>query len=325
MTHKQSNNNINKESKDTDRTDRNNDGKTKEVTTKKFSNLQVLYTNADQFLNKMEDLKTFISGDEPDIIIITEVIPKAQANPIDAPLLEIDGYKPHVNFDISKTNLGAFGIRGVAIYVRDDLTVNEIILSSEFKDQLWLEIYLTEQKSLLCGCIYRSPTKEKEATLRSTTQVCDILSKAAERKHTHLLICGDFNYREIHWENKSIDENSGYLSTFVNTIQDCFLYQHVTEPTRYRHGEEPSLLDLILSNGEGMVHNLEYHPGLGDSDHVTLTFDLICYKEHKKELQSKPDFFKADFNAIKQKLVDINWEESCAVPLTKVIVFSLTN
>ena len=138
MTHTQSNNNINKESKDTDRTDRNKDGKTKEVTTKKFSNLQVLYTNADQFLNKMEDLKTFIAGDEPDIIIITEVIPKAQANPIDAPLLEIDGYKPHVNFDISKTNLGASGIRGVAIYVRDDLNVNEIILSSEFKDQLWL-------------------------------------------------------------------------------------------------------------------------------------------------------------------------------------------
>ena len=39
------------------------------------NDLDILYTNADQFLNKRDDLSMFISGNEPDIILITEVLP----------------------------------------------------------------------------------------------------------------------------------------------------------------------------------------------------------------------------------------------------------
>ncbi len=35
-----------------------------------------------------------------------------------------------------------------------------------------------------------------------------------------------------------------------------FLYQHITEYTRYREGQNPSLLDLILTNAEGMVNDI---------------------------------------------------------------------
>ena len=47
-----------------------------------------------------------------------------------------------------------------------------------------------------------------------------------------------------------------HLIDFIETIQECFLYQHVTEPTRHREGEGSNLLDLILSSGQGMVQNL---------------------------------------------------------------------
>ena len=83
------------------------------------------------------------------------------------------------------------------------------------------------------------------------------------------------------WENESLEERDDLLSSFITTIQECFLHQHVTEPTRFRFGKEPSLLDLILCNEKGMVYNLAYHPGLGDSDHVTLTIDLICCKDQE--------------------------------------------
>ena len=43
----------------------------------------------------------------------------------------------------------------------------------------------------------------------------------------------------------------------------CFLYQHVTQPTRYRIGETPNLLDLIITNEEGLISSLEHFPGLG--------------------------------------------------------------
>ena len=278
--------------------------------TKTGGKFMVLYTNADQFLNKKDELLQLIAGNEPNIMIITEVIPKAQINPIEAPLLEIEGYDHYLNVEISNMNLGASGIRRVAIYIKEDLHDNEVTFDTDFMDHLWVEISLTDEKSLLCGCIYRSPTKEKAATVNSTNKVCDLLLKAVERRNTYLLICGDFNYRKVDWENESLEERHGHLSSFIATIKECFLHQHVTEPTRFRFGEELSLLDLVLSNEEGMVYNLAYHPGLGDSDHIILTFGLVCYNDQANEPLSQPDFFKANYAAIRFKLESIEWEET---------------
>ena len=47
-----------------------------------IENLKTMYTNADQFLNKKDDILQFIAGNEPNIIMISEVIPKAQMNPM---------------------------------------------------------------------------------------------------------------------------------------------------------------------------------------------------------------------------------------------------
>jgi len=51
-----------------------------------------LYTNSDQLLNKHDDLLMQIADSPPDIILITEVIPKAQTNPIDEARLNIPGF-----------------------------------------------------------------------------------------------------------------------------------------------------------------------------------------------------------------------------------------
>ena len=55
--------------------------------------LKFFYTNADQFVNKRDDLLARIADDEPDVILITEVIPKCQSNPIAPALLNLEGYK----------------------------------------------------------------------------------------------------------------------------------------------------------------------------------------------------------------------------------------
>ena len=34
---------------------------------------------------------------------------------------------------------------------------------------------------------------------------------------------------------------------FLEALRDCFMYQHVTQPTRVRGEDEPSLLDLVLT------------------------------------------------------------------------------
>ena len=108
----------------------------------------------------------------------------------------------------------------------------------------------------------------------STKRVSDAIKEAMDRKNSPILVGGDFNYKEIDWEYEFVEESNIHLTPFINTLQDYFLTQHVTEPTRYWQGVQPNLLDLILTNEEGMVQNLTYHPGLGDSGHCCLK--LLC-------------------------------------------------
>ena len=77
--------------------------------------------------------------------------------------------------------------------------------------------------------------------------------------------------------NENAPLRKDHLSDFIETLQNYFLHQHVTEPTRYRQNESPSLLDLIISSEEGMVYDLNYDPPLGESDHLCLTFKLHHY------------------------------------------------
>ena len=86
----------------------------------------MFYTNADQALNKKEDLLVMISVDTPDIIILTEVIPKAQVNPIPLSQLAIPGYNFYINFDYNATNLGNSGQRGIIVYFSTILTTKQI-------------------------------------------------------------------------------------------------------------------------------------------------------------------------------------------------------
>ena len=79
-----------------------------------------------------------IASDKPDIMLFTEVIPKAQKHPILETLVKINGYVIFKNFNYTEPNLGASCIRGVAIYVKDNIYSNEIKLNSIFDDQIWV-------------------------------------------------------------------------------------------------------------------------------------------------------------------------------------------
>ena len=80
-----------------------------------------------------------IADNKPDIMMISEVIPKAQTLPLPLALLSIPGYKLYVNFDPTQANLGRSGCRGVCIYVRDDLPSAEVSLHrSSTLEQLWI-------------------------------------------------------------------------------------------------------------------------------------------------------------------------------------------
>ena len=55
-----------------------------------------------------------IAGSEPDIIIITEVLPKIHCNSISAARLALSGYQAFFNFDSNNPSSTDY-LRGVAI------------------------------------------------------------------------------------------------------------------------------------------------------------------------------------------------------------------
>ena len=136
--------------------------------------------------------------------------------------------------------------------------------------------------------MYRSPTKKKQGIIESTARLCNVIVEAVDRNSTHLIICGDFNYPSIDWEYEFVQEvligsmssfKNDIIKPFISTIQYCYLHQHVFELTHFSEGNKQSLLDIIISDEEGMIHQLTQNPGLGDIGHTCINFVLNCYAE----------------------------------------------
>ena len=85
----------------------------------------------------------------------------------------------------------------------------------------------------------------------------DLIHEAVSRKTSHLLLMGDFNYNDIDWRLETSPPRLDHPATaFKECLRDCYLFQHVKDPTYYRGNQTPNTLDLIISNEEEMVDSI---------------------------------------------------------------------
>ena len=56
-----------------------------------------------------------------------------------------------------------------------------------------------------------------------------------------------------------------------------------------------------------MVSDVIHNPGIGESDHGCLVFTLHCYKEEGRGIVNRPNYYKADFRTINDRLNLLNW------------------
>ena len=106
------------------------------------------------------------------------------------------------------------------------------------------------------------------------------------------------DYSEIDWD--ALSSSTGEMhgsSKFVSCLQDNFLSQLVSIHTRYREGQRPSLLHLVIVNEEEMVSNIVGSSALGKSDHIVLNFDINCYVEDKEDKPTRYIFPKGDYES----------------------------
>lgn len=106
---------------------------------------------------------------------------------------------------------------------------------------LRIEIPVSRTEKVLLTSIYRSPN----STLENNRRMNSFLREIALRSYTHYLTVGDLYFQGICWENystrKGTEECTYY---FVETIKDCYWFQHITETTGERGTSQASLLDL---------------------------------------------------------------------------------
>ena len=131
----------------------------------------------------MDDLSTIIAGDEPDLILITAILPKRNVNSLSTARLSLDGYQTFFNFNPG-TEQTPQTTHGVGIYVSRKLSVTEVVFNGySHHEHVWISIKLMGHDMLLVGCIYRSPSFY---TLQSTLGLCYLITEVTA--HFHLLI-----------------------------------------------------------------------------------------------------------------------------------------
>ena len=126
---------------------------------------------------------------------------------------------------------------------------------------------------LFCYC-YRSPTVSEKSE-ENNDKLNQLLRTISKKKYTHRCIVGDFNLPNINWSNWSTSSSeSSVEAKFIEAVRDCYLYQHISATTRHRGTNVPSLIDLLLTDEEMNVTDIQHHSPLGKSDHNVVVFDF---------------------------------------------------
>ncbi|PKU35647.1 glycerol kinase [Limosa lapponica baueri] len=150
-------------------------------------------------------------------------------------------------------------------------------------------------RDTVLGAYYRPPYQDGEADEAFYRQL-----KVVSQSQAFVLM-GDFNHPDIPWEGYT----ARHLQSrkFLQCTDDKFLTQVVEEPTR-----RGVLLDLVLTNKEGLVEDIKVGGSLGCSDHDKTEFRIVgsmC-----KTTSRTLDFRRANFDLFKKLLGEIPWDRA---------------
>ena len=87
------------------------------------------------------------------------------------------------------------------------------------------------------------------------------------------------------------------------------MYQHISEPTRYREGNRPTIDDLVFSSEANSITRISHQSCLGKSDHEAIT----CHIQVKSLTTNTSKVFysydKGNYHQMREML-SINWEDT---------------
>jgi len=114
---------------------------------------------------------------------------------------------------------------------------------------------------------------------------------------------GDFNHPDISWEDHTARQTQS--RTFLQSIDDNFLMQVVEEPK-----SKGALLDLVLTNKEGLVEDVNVGGRLGCRDHEMVKFRILHGGSRAISRIKTLDLRRANFGLFKELLAGILWAKA---------------
>ena len=271
-------------------------GKKKRNKGKRF--LKCITTNAQSLKNKMGEFMKLVEIHKPKVISITESWGKEWIND---GIFSLKGYSMYRDDREGKEG------GGTILYISNKLEHRGCrpLNTHDFESSTWCWIIEKGGKKILVGSVYRSTS----STAFNNRQLLEKILKANDISgDNRLLLLGDFNVPKIDWTDKNLLRGAERIEAqLLDVVNDCFLYQHVREATRFRN-EESSILDLIFTKEEEDVRNIKVLQPLGKSDHGVVIADFVC--EWKSKIEQKPRrmYHKGNYEKILEGLNEINWE-----------------
>ena len=265
-----------------------------------------LVTNCDVLTTKLAEFAETVNIHKPDVIAASEVLPKNFKEPIQPEIFKLDGYDMICHPNVEK-NTG----RGSILYIKSNITHMPVELTSsgkDFEEHIVEEIKIDDNNSMIVLSLYRRGASDTE----NNNKLLELLKEVTSLKPS-MISMGDINLKGIDWENMiaSGTHVEDYNHKFLECMRDLYLTQHVTENTRQRGNDDPSLLDLIITNEENDILNLEQLAPLGKSDHSILKFETPFTPPKAKPI-IKICYDKGDYKKMDEHFSKIDWVSELA-------------
>ena len=251
----------------------------------------------DTLSTKKAELEALVELHKPDVLGLSEVKPKRCRYRVQESEVKLDGYEVFHTLEEEG--------RGICLYVKSQLGPSPYEIKNTGGEVRAVQCQLDGGDNLLVALVYRSPgsTKEENAALNR------VMEELAKSKSSHIVIMGDLNFPEINWKQNTCSRTEDHpASKFLKMTKDCYLIQHQKTVTRFREGQKSNLLDLVFTNRDDMLSEINTKAGLGKSDHFVLAFTIAC--QGKQEIpRVRHNYAKADFNQMNKSLGEVNWSK----------------
>ena len=228
-----------------------------------FNRLVLAHININSIRSKFDILEQQITNNV-DILMIPET---KLDNIFSEGQFLISGYSSAYPFD--RNCRGG----GIMLYVREDIPSKLLSIENQPIEGFYIEINLRKKKWLLCAT-YNPYRNNIGNHLDSLCKNLALYSSA----YDNYTVIGDFN----------IEADSKEMSSFCDTFH---LISFIKERTRYKNLDNPSCIDLILTNKPLSFQNsCVVETGLSDFHRMMLTVTKMTFQKRKPRVINYRDY-----------------------------------